>query len=123
MTVEHELKESERSKTVLLENLPGMAYRCKFDPDWTMEFVSQGCYELTGYRPESILNNREVSYGEIIKAEFRKPIWEKRNSIIGTTEKFREEYIIVTATGDEKWVLEQGQLVYDADGEVVAVEG
>ncbi|MDI9507841.1 MAG: diguanylate cyclase [Bacillota bacterium] len=123
MTVEHELKESERSKTVLLENLPGMAYRCKFDPDWTMEFVSQGCYELTGYRSESILNNREVSYGEIIKAEFRKPIWEKWNGLIGTTDKFREEYIIVTATGEEKWVLEQGQFVYDADGEVVAVEG
>jgi predicted signal transduction protein with EAL and GGDEF domain len=41
--------ESERSKSVLLSNLPGLAYRCNYDPDWTMQFVSAGCLELTGY--------------------------------------------------------------------------
>lgn len=41
------LEESERSKSVLLENLPGMAYRCRYDEHWTMEFISEGCAELT----------------------------------------------------------------------------
>ena len=50
--MEKDLRESERSKEVLLSNLPGMAYRCKYDRDWTMLYVSQGCYELTGYRAE-----------------------------------------------------------------------
>jgi PAS domain-containing protein len=57
---ERELRESERSKAVLLSNLPGMAYRCNYDRDWTMQFVSDGCFRLTVYHPESLLGNREV---------------------------------------------------------------
>jgi len=37
------LQESKRSKSLLLSNMPGMAYRCRFDRNWTMEFVSEGC--------------------------------------------------------------------------------
>jgi PAS domain-containing protein len=58
---ETDMRESERSKAVLLSNLPGMAYRCNYDRQWTMQFVSDGCYELTGYKPESLLNNEGIS--------------------------------------------------------------
>ncbi len=47
--IEKALNESERSKSVLLYHLPGLAYRCKFDRNWTMLYVSNGCYNLTGY--------------------------------------------------------------------------
>lgn len=40
------LRESQRAMTTLLGNLPGMAYRCRNDRDWTMEFISQGCQEF-----------------------------------------------------------------------------
>ena len=50
--LEKELLESERSKSVFLSSLPGMAYRCKYDCNWTMQFASAGCFELTGYTPE-----------------------------------------------------------------------
>ncbi len=34
-------KESERRLNTLLDHLPGMAYRCLNDHDWTMLLVSQ----------------------------------------------------------------------------------
>ena len=69
------LAESERSKSVLLSHLPGMAYRCQYDREWSMDFISEGCYELTGYRPERLLNNKELSFNDIIAPEYQEVLW------------------------------------------------
>ena len=46
--LEDSLRESQRKLSTLISNLPGMAYRCLNDQNWTMEFISEGCFELTG---------------------------------------------------------------------------
>lgn len=73
--MEDALIESERSKAVLLSNLPGMAYRCNYDRDWTMQFVSEGCYELTGYKSDSLINNRDLSFNDLIAPEYQDILW------------------------------------------------
>jgi PAS domain S-box-containing protein len=65
------LKENERRESVLLSHLPGLAYRCNYDHEWTMQFVSEGCYALTGYSPESLINNRDLSFSDLIAPEYR----------------------------------------------------
>ncbi len=120
---EEALRESERSKSMLLSNLPGMAYRCKYDRQWTMTFISDGCYELTGYKPESLVNNHELSYNDIIAPEFRELLWLEWERAIKLKSTFRHEYEIITAAGEHKWVLETGQGVFKEDGDVAALEG
>ena len=120
---EKELKENERSYGVLLSNLPGMAYRCNYDPKWTMQFVSDGCYELTGYNPAELINNEKVAFMDLINLEYRNYLWEKWNEAIRKGKKLREEYELTTASGEMKWVLEQGQAIYNDSGEVEALEG
>lgn len=120
---ETERRESERSKSVLLSNMPGMAYRCKNDRDWTMLFISDGCYELTGYRPESLLHNQELSFNDLIVPQYREYLWNKWQNVVRDRTKLREEYEIITADGEIKWVFEQGQAIYGEDGGVEALEG
>lgn len=121
--LENQLKESERSKSMFLSNLPGMAYSCNYDRQWTMKFISEGCFELTGYRPESFLNNRDLSFNAIIDTKYQDFLWEKWNLALRNHHAFKEEYEILTALGEKKWVLEQGQGVYGKGGTVEAIEG
>lgn len=120
---EQKLQESERSKSVLLSHLPGMAYRCYNDREWTMLFVSEGCYKLTGYRPDALLNNKELSYNDLIMPSYRELLWKEWKRVIAKKEVFRQEYQIITATGEPKWVLELGEPIYDSKGKVEALEG
>lgn len=118
-----ELLSNERSRAVFFDSLPGMAYRCRFDRTWTMEFVSGGCYELTGYKAEDIINNRLVSYNDIIAEQYRESLWNKWIHALNQKEQFKQEYEIVTAEGERKWVLEVAQGVFERNGNVEALEG
>lgn len=121
--IEKALNESERSKSVFLSHLPGLAYRCYYDRDWTMQYVSQGCLSLTGYPPESLLHNRDLSYNDLISPEYREVLWNEWGRILAERQPFKYEYEIITATGEKKWVLELGQGIYNEQGEVEALEG
>lgn len=122
-SVESALSESERSKSVLLANLPGMAYRCDNDRQWTMRFVSEGCYALTGYPAECLLDNRDLSYNDIIVPQYRDALWTEWQRVLTERVPFKSEYEIFTAAGQRKWVLEMGQGVFAPDGSVQALEG
>ncbi len=123
MEMEKNLYESERSKAAILYNLPGMAYRCSYDRDWTMQFVSEGCSKLTGYKPESLLYNKDVSFKTLIHPKYREYIWHEWGESIRQKSKFRDEYELITASGEKKWVFEQGIGIYDLNGNVTALEG
>ncbi|NLI21087.1 MAG: PAS domain S-box protein [Clostridiales bacterium] len=120
---EQALHESERSKEVLLSHLPGLAYRCSYDREWTMAYVSQGCETLTGYPAEALLDNRDLSYNDLIAPEYRQPIWDELGKCVQEQRSFRFEYEILTKGGDRRWVLEMGQAIFRTDGSVEALEG
>ena len=85
---EQALHEHRRMLVTLLSNLPGMAYRCHNDPDWTMEFVSEGCRELTGYSPDDLIASRRIAYGKIIHPADRKPVWQQVQDALSRREPF-----------------------------------
>ena len=117
------LRESQRKLVTLMSNLPGMAYRCKNDKDWTMEFISDGCLPLTGYRAEELVDSSRVTYAEIINPEDRQPVWGIVQKSLEAGKPFKLLYRITSAGGEEKWVWERGQGVFDDAGDVIALEG
>lgn len=116
------LRESQRKLTTLMSNLPGMVYRCRNDPQWTMEFVSAGASDLTGYEPADLVDNTVIAYAEVIHPEDREQVWLDVQAAVEAAQPFRLLYRIYTAAGVEKWVWEQGRGVFAGD-QLVALEG
>jgi len=116
------LRESQRAQASLMRTLPGMAYRCRNDPDWTMLFVSEGVHALTGYRPDTLTAGL-ISYGSVIHPEDRARVWREVQSAISNDQPFESTYRIVAANGMHKWVWERGTGLRGPEGDVVAVEG
>ena len=120
---EEEAQESERLISTLMKNLPGMVYRCRNDRSWTMTFVSEGCVSLTGYSPQDLVGNRVLSFNDIIHPDDRETVRERVQTAVLQHSPYQLQYRIQTATGDEKWVWEQGTGIYSDEGELLALEG
>ncbi|EDZ61157.1 sensory transduction histidine kinase [Sulfurimonas gotlandica GD1] len=117
------LAESNRQLLAFMDNLPGMAYRCKNDDKWSMEFISEGCFNLTGHKPNDVMNNKKISFLEVIHPEDRDKVWEDVQNGLKKEGNFESEYRITTASGETKWVWEHGLGIYDEDNNVIALEG
>lgn len=121
--IEEALRDRERAMATLLANLPGVAYRCKNDRPWTMEFVSDGCRALTGYDVDEIVGNRVTSFGDMQHPDDREKIWSEVQKALAARKPFQLNYRITTKDGTEKWVWEQGVGVYSSAGDLIAIEG
>jgi diguanylate cyclase (GGDEF)-like protein/PAS domain S-box-containing protein len=121
--MELSLQENQRHLSTLLESLPGMAYRCKNDSDWTMEFVSAGVEELIGYANQDLIGNRKISYAQLIHPDDRQKVWDHIQDALARKQNYEITYRIQLKDSVEKWVWEKGQGIYDEKGELIALEG
>ena len=116
------LEESERMLSTLISNLPGMVYRARNEPDWPMQFVSDGAAELVGYGSEAF-ESGEVSWGRLIRESETERLWETVQTCIAAGEPFEVTYQIETADGEGRWMWERGRVVDTDDDGVEILEG
>ncbi|MDO8870251.1 MAG: PAS domain S-box protein [Methanobacteriaceae archaeon] len=121
--LEKNLSDSQRTLKTLMSNLPGMAYRCKNDPQWTIEFVSEGCLELTGYTSEDLNENKKLSFASLIHPDDREKVWEEVQKALAEKKHFKIPYRIITSDSITKYVLEKGKGIFSGKGELLALEG
>ncbi|OPY43780.1 MAG: Bacterioopsin transcriptional activator [Methanoregulaceae archaeon PtaU1.Bin059] len=120
---EETLKERERVLSTLISNLPGFVYRCRNDPDWTMEYMSDGCLDITGYSPRDFIGNATLAYNDIVHPDYREPLWRLWQELLEKHEIFEQEYPIITRNGDIRWVWERGRGVFSEGGQLLFLEG
>ncbi len=97
-----------RTLSTLICNIPGMIYRCYDDIEGTMEYVSDGCLELTGYKPSDFMDHT-VSYNDMIHREDREMVLSGIHDALRNDQPFKLVYRILDANGKEKWVWDQGR--------------
>ncbi|NPD45572.1 MULTISPECIES: ATP-binding protein [unclassified Lentimicrobium] len=121
--VQEQLQEQERVHKTLIKNLPGFIYYCDNDRDWTMRYISEGCIDLTEYQPSDFINNKVVTFNQIIHEDWRKFVWDEWQLAINEKRNIIKDYQIVTKSNQVKWVRERGCGIYDKEGKLDHLEG
>ena len=126
--IEYRLRERERFLRTLIGNLPGVVYRCRVDENFTSEFLSDGCRELTGYTAEDLAEKHTATWSEIIHAEDRERIRTEIRRLMNDNTAFGTPpleiaYRIVARDGSIKYVRDRFRFINDSAGKIVALEG
>lgn len=120
--LEENLVESERMLSNMMNNLPGLVYRCLNDKVWTMIFMSKGCKDLTGYPSEAFLGDKAITYNDIVYPDDRVHVSKTVDYGLKSGNSFEIKYRIITSEGEIKKVWEKGWGVIDK-GRVFYLEG
>ena len=123
MKIQEELKESRRMLQTLISNLNGMVYRCRSDRDWSIEYISDGCFEITGYHPEELIDNSKLSYNDVIHEDDRERVWAEVQEKVNEDKPFTLSYRIITADKKVKWVKETGVGIRNPENNSILLEG
>ncbi|MBD2110444.1 MULTISPECIES: bifunctional diguanylate cyclase/phosphodiesterase [Cyanophyceae] len=108
----------------LIDVMPGIVFQADGDAGWSMRYLSAGCYALTGYQPEELLNpDYPTSYNTITHAADLPRVLTKIQQAVDLDQAYEVEYRIHTRSGEEKWVWEKGSPIVDGQGQVNGIEG
>jgi len=121
--IQEELTEVRRMLRTLISNLNGMVYKCRNDRNWTMEYISDGCFEITGYHPDELIGNKKLSYNDLIHEDDRERVWTEIQESINSERPFSLSYRIIAADKKIKWVKEQGVGVRNKKNNSINLEG
>ncbi|MCG8563686.1 MAG: sigma 54-interacting transcriptional regulator [Desulfobacterales bacterium] len=123
-SIRRDLDEKNRQLDALIGNLPGMVYRCRRDGGrWNLEFMSEGCRKMTGYGADHFMGYRGRHYDQLAVPKDLKRVEKDVDKALENQEPFQQLYRIHTLMDNEKWVLEQGAGIYDAQGQLLGMEG
>jgi PAS domain S-box-containing protein/putative nucleotidyltransferase with HDIG domain len=120
---EKQVLENQRYLNTLIQNLPGIVYRCKNSPTWPMVYLSDGVKTLTGYDPEKFTGKDQYPYSRLIYHEDRKKVWFQIQEAVKQKQPYEVEYRIRDAKGNLKHFWERGRGVWDESENLLFLEG
>jgi PAS domain S-box-containing protein len=120
---EQQLRESEEKFRSMISNLPGVVYRCAYDPDLTVYFITDAIKNLTGYGPDEFQANCEITFAGLIHPEDREMVSESLKSGISGIKQYAVEYRILTKQKTTKWVSNSGRPVFNDGGSIEWLDG
>ena len=105
----------------LMDNVPGVVYRGL--PDWSVTFAGDEITRLTGYPMKDFLDGT-LKWREVIHPEDLEEVKLRFREAVNQREKvLRVEYRIRNRDASLRWLADRRQLVYDAQGRFVYVDG
>jgi PAS domain S-box-containing protein len=100
----------------LVDNIPGALYRCVYDPDGTIVWISPEIEEISGYPVTDFIDSSRRTFARVIHPDDRQQVEQSVREAVNARRPFSLEYRINRRDGDERWVLERGQAQESGDG-------
>ncbi|MBY0417211.1 MAG: PAS domain S-box protein, partial [Pararheinheimera sp.] len=120
LQMEQALKENEEKFRSLIGNIPGAAYRCLLNENWDMVFISDAIENLSGYpASDFMLPAPKRSWSDLVHPD-DKSTTTQLDLYRG---HFTIEYRILHKDGSIRWMLEYGEAVKSAEGDIVWLDG
>ncbi|MCF7669425.1 MAG: PAS domain S-box protein [Verrucomicrobia bacterium] len=118
-----ELKTHQRTLSNLMNSLPGMAFRFRNEGNWTLEFASNGAFDIFGPALDDIINNRHYPYTDLIHPEDRAFVENTVQAALSEKRPYKTIYRLIPPGKAEKWVWEQGTGIWSSSGKLTGKEG
>ncbi len=116
MRTEAELSASEARFRTLVESVPGVVYQCEVQFPYRDLFLSEGVRDLTGYGPEEFLRPGGLTVGDLMHPEDRPQVEATAARAVEDRLPYQVHYRVRHASGEIRWVQEQGRAAYDTEG-------
>lgn len=100
----------------LVGNIPGALYRCRCDPGWTMEWLSDEIEQISGYPASDFIHSTVRTFASVIHPADREQVERSVMEAVSAQLPYSLEYRIQRSDGDVRWVLERGQAQESGDG-------
>lgn len=116
------LTRSREEFRTLVENVPGVVFRCEAHPPWQVMHISRRIVELTGEGAERFMRG-ECHFADFIAEEDIPPTAQKIAEAIAERRPYVVEYRMLDRKGRQRWVSEHGQAHVDDNGAPLWLDG
>nr|WP_321468994.1 sigma 54-interacting transcriptional regulator [uncultured Desulfobulbus sp.] len=116
-----ELRQKLEQLSSLLDNLPGMAYRCLNDANYSFEYASKGARDFLGFSTDKMVG--VYSFRQFVPEEDQKRNSEILSRLTPENDGFDLVYRLPSAQGEYRWFHERGKALFSPEGEMVALDG
>lgn len=107
----------------LVNNIPGITFRCFCDSRWSVLFISEAITELSGYQFDQLQKNEITMYDLLCHPDDTARVKNQVETAIHKKGSWEFEYRIRTLNGSVRWVYEKGRAVLNQDGKVQYLDG
>lgn len=107
----------------ITSRMNGFLYRCRNDEHYTMLIMSGRVEKVTGYLLDDLVGNKRASYVSLIHPDDVERVDQVVGLGVETKKNWDVDYRLRKAGGDIQWVNEHGGPVFNAQGELIYLEG
>jgi PAS domain S-box-containing protein len=120
---EQSLIESEEKFRSMVFNIPGVVFRCAYDPSMTVYYITDAIENLTGYTASDFQENKQMTFAGIIHPDDRAGVTETIRTGIQRFRQFNIEYRILDRNNSIKWVSNSGRPVFNEENKIQWLDG